>query len=457
MERRGLMMDDERQQTIVEAIDLTHDALGVCKLADGYTVFVEGLLKGEQADIDVTERRKNFGFGKVVELLEKSPYRVAPKCKHYDTCGGCALMHMDYDIQPSFKKYRIETTLKRAGFDNVRVNDMVGMVNPYNYRNKVEIKFRNGEKGLEAGFFRAKSHDLVNLEECHIMPKRIFDLVVLVKNVANELGIKAYDSATGAGELRSAVIRESTKTRQLALLLHLAVSDLPQKAGFVKKIIAKIPEVVSIATSETNDESSLSGDPIQIIHGSEGVIDAIGDLQFFIGHRSFFQTNAIQTEKLYHQAADYAELTGKEKVIDAYCGIGSIGLFVAHRARKIFGIEVVKPAIIDARRNADLNEIKNAFFEVGEAEQVIKKWRGFKFDVIFVDPPRKGCDEGLLKEIIGMKIPKVVYVSCDPATLVRDLRILADGGYRVEEITPFDMFPQTIHVESVSLLSLKSA
>jgi len=448
-------MENERQSLIVEAIDLTHDALGVCKLEDGYTVFVEGLLKGERADIDITERRKNFGFGKVVEMVEKSPYRVQPKCRHYEVCGGCDLMHMDYDVQLSFKKYRIETTLKRAGFDNVKVNDIVGMINPYNYRNKIEVKFQNGEKGLEAGFFRAKSHDLVNLEECHIMPKRAFDLVTLVKNIANELGVRAYDPVAKTGELKSAVIRESTKTRQLAILLHLAVEDLPNRELFVKKIVAKIPEVASIAVSTTNDESTLSTDPVRIIHGAEGLIDSIGDLDFFIGHRSFFQTNAIQTEKLYHQAADYAELTGKEKVIDAYCGIGSIGLFVANRAFKVFGIEVVKTAIQDARKNAELNGIKNAFFEVGEAETVIQKWRKFKFDVIFVDPPRKGCDDELLAAIIEMRIPRVVYVSCDQATLVRDLRNLVDGGYKVVEITPFDMFPQTAHVESVTLLTIR--
>ncbi|MFH0993843.1 MAG: 23S rRNA (uracil(1939)-C(5))-methyltransferase RlmD, partial [bacterium] len=299
-------MENERQRTIVEAIDLTHDALGVCKLEDGYTIFVEGMLKGERADIDVTERKKSYGFGKIVEMLEKSPYRVAPKCKHYDVCGGCGLMHMDYDIQISFKKYRIETTLKRAGLENVRVNDMVGMINPYNYRNKIEVKFRNGEKGLEAGFFQAKSHQLVNLEECHIMPKRIFDLIVLIKNIANELGIKAFDEGAGTGVVKSAVIRESSKTKQLSLMLHLVVEELPNRDAFVKKILAKIPEVVSIATSKTNDESSLSADPIRIVHGAEGLIDAVGDLDFFIGHRSFFQTNAIQTEKLFHQAIEYA-------------------------------------------------------------------------------------------------------------------------------------------------------
>ncbi len=447
---------DELLQTThrVQSVDMTHDALGVCKLDNGYTVFVSNLLKGEIADIVITETRKNYGFGSVVNYIEKSPFRVMPKCAHYDECGGCQLMHMDYDLQLSFKKYRIETTLKRMGLTDVIVNDMVGMTNPYNYRNKIEIKFRQGEKGLEAGFFQVKSHRLVNLEECHIMPKRIFDLITLVKNIANELQIKAYDESAKTGLFKSAVIRESSKTKQLSLLLHLPVGgDFASSDVFVKKIIAKIPEMGSIAYTLTNDESSLSKDKIHVIYGEDGLIDSVCALDFYIGHRSFYQTNPIQTEKLYQKAIDYAQLTGKEKVIDAYCGIGTIALTVAKSAYKVFGIEIVKPAILDARKNAELNQINNVFFEVGEAETVIQKWKKFKFDVIFVDPPRKGCETSLLDAIISMKIAKIVYVSCDPATLVRDLKYLSDGGYQIHEITPFDMFPQTIHVESVSLLS----
>lgn len=441
---------------VVESIDLTHDALGVCKLENGFMIFVEGMLKGERAEIVITETRKNYGFGKIINLLEKSPYRVAAKCKHFDTCGGCSLMHMDYDLQLSFKKYRVETTLKRIGLNNVLVNDMIGMANPYNYRNKVEIKFSQGEKGIEAGFFQAKSHTLVNLDECHIMPKRVYDLLVLIKNVSNELGIKAYDEETKTGVFKSAVMRESNKTKKLSVLFNLPVGQtIPQSDIFVKKILAKIPEVASIAYSSTNDESSYSMDEIVQLHGEDGLIDSIDGMDFWIGHRSFFQTNPIQTERLYKKALDYANLTGKEKVIDAYCGIGTISLVAAKKAFKVFGIEVVKPAIQDARKNAEINHLKNVFFEVGEAETVIQKWKKFKFDVIFVDPPRKGCDKAMLDAVIGMKIPKIVYISCDPGTLARDLKILADGGYSILEVTPFDMFPQTVHVETVTLLQLK--
>lgn len=449
-------METANETYTVTAVDLTHDGLGVVKLEDGYTVFVAGLLKGEKALITLTERRKSYGFGSISELLERSPFRVAPRCVHFETCGGCDLMHMDYDVQLAFKKYRLETTLKRAGMENIPVGDMIGMVNPYHYRNKIEIKFRQGEKGLEAGFFRAKSHELVNLQECHIMPKRIFDLIVLLKNVGNELGILAYDESAGTGCLKSAVIRESGKTKALSLLLQLSNDDLPKSDILVQKLRAKIPELASVAMTVTQDESTLSLDRIRILYGTETILDSIGDLDFEIGFRSFFQTNTVQTEHLYQKALEYAELTGKDRVIDAFCGIGTIGLFAAPKAYKVFGIEVVKSAIQDARKNAEKNGIKNAFFEVGEAEEVIGKWAKFKFDVLFVDPPRKGCDPKFLEAVIGMKIPRVVYVSCDPATLIRDLKVLVDGGYSVHEITPVDMFPQTIHVESVTLLTLSA-
>lgn len=436
----------------VVSTDLTHDGLGVCKLEDGYTVFVEGLLKGERAEIEVTERRKTFGFGKIINLVEKSPFRVQPRCVHYNECGGCQLMHMDYDIQLQFKKYRIETTLKRAGLESVVVNEMVPMVSPYHYRNKVEIKFHQGDKGIEAGFFRAKSHDLINITECHIMPKRALDLIVLIKNIANELQIRAYDEATDSGTFKSAVIRESGKTKKLSLLLQLGKDNFKNKELFVSKVIAKIPEVASIAVTVTKDESTMSTDKIDVIYGTETILDSISGIDFEIGYRSFFQTNIIQTERLYQKAIEYAALTGKEKIIDAYCGIGTIGLSASSKAFKVFGIECIKSAIQDARKNAERNNIKNAFFEVGDAELVIDKWKKFNFDVVFVDPPRKGCDERFLNALIDMKVPKIVYVSCDPATLVRDLKILANGGYEIKEVTPFDLFPQTMHVESVTLL-----
>lgn len=446
-------MDDLQNTYFVEAIDLTHDALGVCRLDDGYTVFVEDLLKGERAEIMITSRKKNFGFGKVIERLERSPYRVAPKCRHFYECGGCSLMHMDYDLQLHFKQYRLESQLKRELKRDVLVKDTVPMMNPYFYRNKVEIKFSRGEKGIEAGFFQTKSHHVVNLEECWIMPKRTFETLNLLKNIANELGILAYDETTGTGLLKSAVFRESLTTKEMSILLHTSSEEFVSQEAFVKKMVAKTPELISIGRSIATDESSLSNDKITLLYGKKHLTDHLHHLSFEIGFRSFFQTNTLQTEKLYAKAMEYAQLTGKEKVIDAYCGIGSIGLTAAKDAYKVFGIEVVKPAVTDAKKNATKNQIENAFFEVGTAEAVLPKWKKYAFDVIFIDPPRRGCDTHFIQTLIEMKIPRIVYVSCDPATFARDVKALSEGGYVLKEVTPVDMFPQTPHIEAVGLLT----
>jgi len=439
---------------IAEAIDFTHDALGVCKLDDGYTVFVEDMLKGEKAEILITERKKQYGFGKVVERIERSPYRVAPRCKHFYECGGCSLMHMDYDLQLNFKKYRVESSLRRQGLKDFEMEDTISMMNPYFYRNKIEIKFHQGEKGIEAGFFQSKSHHLVNLDECYIMPKKTFDVLTLIKNISNELKIKASDDPSKTGFLKSAVIRESFTTKEISILFQTTKEEFENAEVFCAKLVKKVPEVKAIAYSCTKDESSFSNDEIHLLYGTDHISDKINNLTFTIGFRSFFQTNTLQTEKLYRKALELADLTGKEKVIDAYCGIGTIALSAANQSYKVFGIEIIKQAILDARQNADINQVKNAFFEVGSADVVIKKWQKYKFDVIFVDPPRKGLEPEFMQTILDMKIPRIVYVSCDAATLARDLKKLSDAGYLLKQVVPVDMFPQTSHVESCTLLEL---
>ena len=447
-------MEPSPSTHLVEAIDLTHDGLGVCKLEDGYTVFVEDLLKGETAEIIVTQKKKHYGFGKVLQRISKSPFRVTPRCRHFYECGGCELMHMEYDVQLSFKKYRMELSLRKEKLLDVPVADIISMANPLHYRNKVEIKFHQGDKGLEAGFFRAKSHTLVNLDECHIIGKRTFDVINLFRNIANELGLKAVDDTNKTGLLRSALIRESLYNKEIVILLHLAAKTLPQADLVVKKMIAKIPEISGIGITMTSDISALATDPIIMLYGRDYITEKINDVLYQVSFRSFFQVNSLQAEKLYQKAIEYAEISPKTRLIDAYCGIGSIGLNVAKKAFKIFGIEIVKQAIMDARKNAELNDVRNAFFEVGDVERVLKKWEKYKFDVIVIDPPRRGCSRAFLDALLKMRIPRIVYVSCDPATLARDLRVLADGGYRIREVTPIDMFPQTVSVESVSLLTL---
>jgi 23S rRNA (uracil1939-C5)-methyltransferase len=292
------------------------------------------------------------------------------------------------------------------------------------------------------------------LDECHIIGKRTFDAINLFRNIANELGLKAVDDANKNGLLRSALIRESLYTKEIAILLHVADKTLPQADLVVKKMIAKIPEISGIGITMTSDISALATDPIIMLYGRDYITEKINDVLYQVSFRSFFQVNSLQAEKLYQKAIEYVEISPKTRLIDAYCGIGSIGLNVAKKAFKIFGIEIVKQAIMDARKNAELNDIRNAFFEVGDVERVLKKWEKYKFDVIVIDPPRRGCSKDFLDALLKMRIPRIVYVSCDPATLARDLRVLADGGYRIREVTPIDMFPQTVSVESVSLLTL---
>ena len=449
-------MDQETTQNlIVKAVDLTHDGLGVVRLEDGYTVFVENMLKGEVASIEVTERRKKFGFGKVIEFVQKSPFRLVPKCKHFNECGGCRLMHMDYDVQIQFKKYRLELMMKKLKYDPALVDDIICMVNPYYYRNKVEIKFAQGEKGIQAGFFRAKSHQIVDLNECYTMSKKSFELLTLIKNVCNELGIQAYNSEDETGVLKSCIIRESTRNKEIVFLLNLAKDSFEQEEAFVEKISIKYPLVKGIGVVNALDESVFSSDEIRLLYGKNYLNEELLGVNFEIGFRSFFQVNTVQTERLYKKAIQYARLRKKDKVIDAYCGIGSIALSIAKKVYKVFGIEVVASAIKDAKKNAEINGINNAFFEVGNAGSVIQKWKKYNFDCIFVDPPRKGCSKTFLNTIISMKIPKIIYISCNPATLTRDLEHLIEGGYTIKGVTPVDMFPQTQHVESVTYLTIK--
>ena len=442
---------------VVRAVDLTHDGFGVTKLEDGYTVFVEDLLKGEAARIEIVDRRKSFGFGKVIERLNRSPYRQAPKCKHFYECGGCELMHMDYDVQTAFKKYRLELMLKKLDVNNVEVEDIISMVTPYHYRNKVEIKFSEGEKGVKAGFFKSKSHTVVDLQECHIMQKKSFEVLNLIRNLANQYQIPAYNESTGQGVLKSAVIRESYKYKEIVILFNIGAEVLPHENEFVNAIVKAVPEVKGIGVSKTLDESILSDEKIRLVFGKDYLRDELLGKQFEIGFRSFFQVNTLQAERLYKKAIEFARFSGNERVIDAYCGIGTIALSLADKTNKVFGIEIVKSAIIDAKKNAKINNVRNALFEVGHVDKVIQKWENFNFDMIVIDPPRKGVSSKLLDMIFKMKIPKVLYISCNPATLARDLEYLINNNYAISRVAPVDMFPQTSHVESITMLSLKTA
>ncbi len=437
--------------------DLTHDGAGVAKV-DGYPLFVPNALPGEKAKIKVIKVNKGYGFGRLVEIYEESPYRVKPSCSIFKECGGCQLQHLSYEGQLKAKEKQVRDVLERIGkLDKVKVHPVLGMENPWRYRNKAQVPVGEQEGGLIGGFYQQRSHQIINMKECIIQQEKNDEVVQAVIDICSRYGIRAYDEGRHKGDLRHIMARYGLVTGEVMVVLITRTNDLPHKNKIIEEIISRIPGVKSIVQNvNSNKTNVIFGDKTNVLWGEEVIYDYIGDIKFAISARSFYQVNPEQTKVLYEKALEYANLSGTENVVDAYCGIGTISLFLAQKAKKVFGVEIVPEAIEDAKRNAQLNGISNAEFAVGEAEVVIPKWyeEGNIADVLVVDPPRKGCDEALLQTIIAMKPKKVVYVSCNPGTLARDLRILEDGGYKTVEVQPVDMFPQTMHCEAVAWLEL---
>jgi 23S rRNA (uracil1939-C5)-methyltransferase len=447
----------KKNQTIALIFeDMTHEGNGVGKL-DGYPVFVPNTLPGEEADVKIIFVKKNFAIGKLVELKKESPHRVDPPCAVYHQCGGCQLQHMDYEMQLEMKRQQVENVFKKiAHITDVEVKPTLGMEDPWRYRNKVQIPVGEKDGELITGFYRKKSHEIIDGMETCIITDKVNDTVVeKVRAIASSLGIRAYDEKIHKGTLRHIVVRRGKQTGQLMLVLVTRTKTLPHKQAFLDEIIKAFPEIDSIVQNVNSQRTNvILGKETMTLYGSDYIYDTIGDVKFAISAKSFYQVNPDQTKVLYDQALAFAGLTGKETVIDAYCGIGTISLFLAQQAKHVYGVEIVPEAIDDAKKNAELNHITNAEFVVGEAEKVMPWWtaQGLRPDVIVVDPPRKGCDEALLKAMIDMGPERIVYVSCNPATLARDVKVLADH-YDVKQIQPVDMFPQTSHVETVVLLS----
>lgn len=440
--------------------DLTHEGAGVAKV-DGFPIFVENALPDERAKIKVIKVKKGFAFGRLIETYEQSKHRTNAPCPIYSQCGGCQLQHLSYEGQLDFKKKQVERVLTRIGkldLTKVYVHPTLGMNDPWNYRNKAQVPIGEREGGLVAGFYQKRSHDIIDMERCLIQQAENDDIVQAVKSICETYGIRAYNEEKHKGWLRHIMVRYGLVTKEMMVVFVSKTADFPHKNDIITEITTQFPQVKSIVQNINNKRTNvIFGDETKVLWGEEYIYDKIGDVKFAISARSFYQVNPKQTKVLYDKALEYAGLTGKESVIDAYCGIGTISLFLAQKAKRVFGVEIVPEAIEDAMRNAELNGITNAEFAVGEAEVVIPEWyeQGNAADVIVVDPPRKGCDEALLKTIIDMKPKRVVYVSCNPGTLARDLQVLELGGYETVEVQPVDMFPHTTHVEVIVRLVLK--
>lgn len=429
--------------------DLTSEGSGVTKV-NGYPIFVPFALPGEKATVRIVKANKNFGYGKLLEVIQESPERIEPDHQ----CSGCQLQHMSYPLQLEMKYNQVKNVMQKvAHLDHVPVHPVLGMDHPWRYRNKVQMPVgeRNGK--LITGFYQERSHRIMESKEpCNVQDEMIDDLVEAVRDIADRQGIKAYDERTHQGTLRHIVVRIGKAMNEAMIILVTRTKKLPHQEVFIKALTEKFPHVKSIMHNINDQRTNvIFGKTTKRLWGEEYIHDKIDDLTFAISARSFYQINPVQTEVLYGKAIEYAAIGKDDVVIDAYCGIGTISLLLAKKAKKVYGVEIVPEAISDAKKNAALNGITNAEFVVGAAEKVMPWWtaQGLKPDVIVVDPPRKGCDGAFLQAMIDMEPQRIVYVSCNPSTLARDLRILEDGGYKTEEVQPVDMFAQTKHVECV--------
>lgn len=433
--------------------DLTSEGNGVGKI-DGYPLFVPYALPGEEATVKVIKVNKNFGFGKLLKVKNPSPDRVEAPCDVYYQCGGCQLQHMSYNMQLDMKQNQVKNVMRKiAHLGDVPVHETIGMDNPWRYRNKTQIPVGEKHGELITGFYQQRSHRIIdNMETCIIQDELNDQAVEAVRSIANRLGVKAYNEQTHTGDLRHIMVRTGQATQETMIVLITRTEKLPQKALLIEELTKVYPHIKSIIQNVNDQKTNvIFGKQTKVLWGAEYIYDTIGDLKFAISARSFYQVNPEQTKVLYDQTLKYANIKPEDVVIDAYCGIGTISLFLAQKAKKVYGVEIVPEAISDAKKNAELNNMTNTEFVVGAAEKIMPWWtaQGLKPNVIVVDPPRKGCDEALLQAMIQMGPERIVYVSCNPSTLARDLRILEDGGYETKEVQPVDMFAQTGHVECV--------
>ena len=423
---------------------------------DNFTVFVPHALPGETVSVIIEEVKNSYARGRIKQILHESVDRVAPLCELYEECGGCQLQHLSYEAQLRAKRAQVADALTHIGkLPQIPVRETLRAEEPWNYRNKMQFPIGRNSGQIVIGCFAQGSHRIINTENCHIQRAENNDLANAAREIAEQLHIPVYNEDTHKGVLRHIVGRVGRSNDLMAVLVT-ATKQLPRAKDFVRMMRERLPNLVSVHQNiQTYRNNVIMGRDTQLLWGRPTIIDSLGRLNFHISPRSFFQVNTRQAERLYEQALSYADLHGTETVIDAYCGTGTITLFLAQKARKVYGIEIVQPAILDARKNARDNHVKNAEFIVGDATAVMPALykQGIRPDVVVVDPPRAGCTETVLRTFANMKPQRIVYVSCNPATLARDLAILKELGYLAQEIQPVDLFPQTSHVENVVLVS----
>ena len=453
------MNKNEVVRVVIEDIGNEGEAIGK---VDGYTLFIKDAIVGDIVDAKIVKPKKSYAYARVDKIITPSPYRVTPRCTYHKQCGGCQIQALDYQKQLEFKQKKVRNNLIRIGkFEEGMIDavmePIIGMEEPYHYRNKAQFPIGADKEGnIITGFYAGRTHTIIPNMDCCIGDIQNEAILKIVLKYMKENQISAYNEETGKGLVRHVLIRIGHKTREIMVCLIINGKKLPASEKLVNEL-CKLDKMTSISFSvNTENTNVIMGKEIVKLWGKAYITDFIGAIQFQISPLSFYQVNSVQTEKLYGLALEYADLKGVETVWDLYCGIGTISLFLSQKAKQVYGVEIVPQAIEDARRNADINGIQNTEFYVGKAEEVLpQKYaeEGIHADVIVVDPPRKGCDEQCLQTMLKMQPERIVYVSCDSATLARDLAILCEKDYRLEKVRAVDQFGHTVHVETVCLLS----
>ena len=440
---------------IVNISSLGSSGEGVGRVSD-FTVFVNGALPGEEVKAKITEVKKTYAIGKLMEVVKASPERIKPACPIYAECGGCQLQHISYEGQMQVKRQQVKDAMERIGHQkDLTVLPVLGAENPWHYRNKVAFPVGKEKGKTIIGCFAQGTHKIIDASNCLIQDELNNDAINAVKEIIDKLGIPAYNEDTHTGVMRHVVARTGMKG-QLMVVLVTATQELKRKKEIIKMLRSRLPQMVSLQQNiQTYRNNVILGRETKLLWGRPTIKAKLGKFAFNVSARSFFQVNTRQAEVLYDTALEYAQLTGKETVIDAYCGTGTISLYLAQKARKVYGVEIVSPAIKDAEKNARENNVRNAEFIVGDCTKVMPRLykQGVRPDVVVVDPPRAGCTEAVLQTFASMQPKRIVYVSCNPATLARDIEIMAKLGYKAKKVQPVDMFSHSSHVESVALIN----
>ncbi len=435
----------------IEITGMTDDGRGVGR-AMGMAVFVPYVITGETVRVHIIKALKNYAVGKLIEVIKPSPERVKAECPIYYKCGGCALMHMSYEQELKFKREKVRDCLERiGGFDGIKVDVVVPSPKPVNYRNKSQFPVTT--EGI--GMFAQHSHRLIETDNCLIASENTRRIIKAVKYWMKRCGAAPYDERTGSGNVRHIYTREG-KGGVLVTVVT-AKSSLPHSDKLVSDLLDSGVDICGIIQNiNSKNTNVVLGTESKLLYGNSFLTDNIGAVKFRISHESFYQVNSLQIKQLYNIAKDYADLKGHEVLLDMYCGIGTIGQFMADGTKKVIGVEYIQRAVDDARKNAELNGIKNAVYYCGKAEHIIDDIisSGEKPDIAVLDPPRKGCGASLLKSLADIyTLKRIIYISCKPSTLARDLKILSEYGFKPKIVTPVDMFPRTPHVETVVLMS----